>query len=281
MADISLSNQPSLNNYFKEISEIELLTPEEEIELARRIKQNDHRALKKLVNANLRFVVSVAKNYQNHGLSLEDLINEGNLGLMKAAYRFDETRGFKFISYAVWWIKQSILQAIAEKTRMIRLPLNRVGTLTKIGKVYSSLEQEYERAPTSEEIAEVLDLDSEEVSSTVKRASRAVSMDSPLHSDSNSRLVDILHNQQDPEPDADVMDESLKEDVRYILNTLSQREARILKLYYGLDGEKPHTLEEIGVMFKLTRERVRQIKEKALLKLRHSSRSKTLLQYLG
>lgn len=281
MADISLSNQPSLNNYFKEISEIELLTPEEEIDLARRIKQNDHRALKKLVNANLRFVVSVAKNYQNHGLSLEDLINEGNLGLMKAAYRFDETRGFKFISYAVWWIKQSILQAIAEKTRMIRLPLNRVGTLTKIGKVYSSLEQEYERAPTSEEIAEVLDLDSEEVSSTVKRASRAVSMDSPLHSDSNSRLVDILHNQQDPEPDADVMDESLKEDVRYILNTLSQREARILKLYYGLDGEKPHTLEEIGVMFKLTRERVRQIKEKALLKLRHSSRSKTLLQYLG
>jgi RNA polymerase primary sigma factor len=281
VADISLSNQPSLNNYFKEISEIELLTPEEEIDLARRIKQNDHRALKKLVNANLRFVVSVAKNYQNHGLSLEDLINEGNLGLMKAAYRFDETRGFKFISYAVWWIKQSILQAIAEKTRMIRLPLNRVGTLTKIGKVYSSLEQEYERAPTSEEIAEVLDLDSEEVSSTVKRASRAVSMDSPLHSDSNSRLVDILHNQQDPEPDADVMDESLKEDVRYILNTLSQREARILKLYYGLDGEKPHTLEEIGVMFKLTRERVRQIKEKALLKLRHSSRSKTLLQYLG
>lgn len=281
MADISLSNQPSLNNYFKEISEIELLTPEEEIDLARRIKQNDHRALKKLVNANLRFVVSVAKNYQNHGLSLEDLINEGNLGLMKAAYRFDETRGFKFISYAVWWIKQSILQAIAEKTRMIRLPLNRVGTLTKIGKVYSSLEQEYERAPTSEEIAEVLDLDSEEVSSTVKRASRAVSMDSPLHSDSNSRLVDILHNQQDPEPDSDVMDESLKEDVRYILNTLSQREARILKLYYGLDGEKPHTLEEIGVMFKLTRERVRQIKEKALLKLRHSSRSKTLLQYLG
>ena len=281
LSDLPLSNQPSLNNYFKEISEIELLTPEEEIDLARRIKQDDQRALKKLVNANLRFVVSVAKNYQNHGLSLEDLINEGNLGLMKAAYRFDETRGFKFISYAVWWIKQSILQAIAEKTRMIRLPLNRVGTLTKIGKVYSHLEQEYERAPTSEEIAEVLDLDSEEVSSTVKRASRAVSMDSPLHSDSSSRLIDILHNQQEPEPDSDVMDESLKEDVNHILNTLSQREAKILRLYYGLAGEKPHTLEEIGVMFKLTRERVRQIKEKALLKLRHSSRSKTLLQYLG
>ena len=235
MSDLPLSNQPSLNNYFKEISEIVLLTPAEEIDLAVRIKKDDQRALKKLVNANLRFVVSVAKNYQNHGLSLEDLINEGNLGLMKAAYRFDETRGFKFISYAVWWIKQSILQAIAEKTRMIRLPLNRVGTLTKIGKVYSHLEQEYERAPTSEEIAE----------------------------------------------DSDVMDESLKEDVNHILNTLSQREARILRLYYGLAGEKPHTLEEIGVMFKLTRERVRQIKEKALLKLRHSSRSKTLLQYLG
>jgi RNA polymerase primary sigma factor len=281
VAEINLNKQQSLSNYFKEISEIDLLTPEEEIDLARRIKQDDQEALKKLVNANLRFVVSVAKNYQNHGLSLEDLINEGNLGLMKAAYRFDETRGFKFISYAVWWIKQSILQAIAEKTRMIRLPLNRVGTLTKISKVYSFLEQEFERAPTSSEIADVLELDSEEVSTTVRRAAQAVSMDSPLHSDGKNRLVDVLQNNQEADPDSDVMDESLKQDVKHILNTLSKREARILKLYYGLDGEKPHTLEEIGVMFKLTRERVRQIKEKALIKLRHSSRSHTLLQYLG
>ena len=281
VADISLDKQHSLSNYFREISEINLLSPEEEIELAKRIKQNDLKALKKLVNANLRFVVSVAKNYQNHGLSLEDLINEGNLGLMKAAYRFDETRGFKFISYAVWWIKQSILQAIAEKTRMIRLPLNRVGTLTKISKVYSLLEQELERAPTHEEIADVLELDSDEVSSTVKKATQSVSMDSPLHSDGSNRLLDILHNPQVSEPDSNIMDESLRQDVKHILKTLTKREAKILKLYFGLDGERSHTLEEIGVIFKLTRERVRQIKERALMKLRHSSRSESLLQYLG
>jgi RNA polymerase primary sigma factor len=281
VADITLDKQHSLSNYFREISEIELLKPEEEIELAKRIKQNDIRALKKLVNANLRFVVSVAKNYQNHGLSLEDLINEGNLGLMKAAYRFDETRGFKFISYAVWWIKQAILQAIAEKTRMIRLPLNRVGTLTKISKVYSLLEQELERAPTHQEIADVLELDSDEVASTVKKATQSVSMDTPLHSDGSNRLLDILHNKQDSDPDSNIMDESLRQDVKHILKTLTKREAKILKLYFGLDGERPHTLEEIGVIFKLTRERVRQIKERALMKLRHSSRSESLLQYLG
>lgn len=281
MADITLDKQHSLSNYFREISEIELLKPEEEIELAKRIKQNDIKALKKLVNANLRFVVSVAKNYQNHGLSLEDLINEGNLGLMKAAYRFDETRGFKFISYAVWWIKQAILQAIAEKTRMIRLPLNRVGTLTKISKVYSLLEQELERAPTHQEIADVLELDSDEVSSTVRKATQSVSMDTPLHSDGSNRLLDILHDKQDSDPDSKIMDESLRQDVKYILKTLTKREAKILKLYFGLDGERPHTLEEIGVIFKLTRERVRQIKERALIKLRHSSRSESLLQYLG
>ena len=277
----SKNNKQSLENYFKEIGEIQLLSANDEIELAKRIKQNDLRALKKLVNANLRFVISVAKTYQNHGLSLEDLINEGNLGLIKAAYRFDETRGFKFISYAVWWIRQSILQAIAEKTRLIRLPLNRVGTLTKIGKVYSSLEQEYERAPTHEEIAEVLDIDSEEVAYTIKKATREVSMDSPLHSDGNSRLIDIVQDAAEPTPDADVMDESLKEEVKHILDMLTGREARILKLYFGLDGEKSHTLEEVGMEFRLTRERVRQIKEKALGKLRHNSRSKVLRQYLG
>ncbi len=281
MSDFFISKNQSLENYLREIGEVKLLTPAEEIELAKQIKQNDQRALKRLVSANLRFVVSVAKSYQNYGLSLEDLINEGNLGLMKAAYRFDETRGFKFISYAVWWIKQSILQAIAEQSRLVRLPLNRVGTLTKIGKVYSMLEQEFEREPTPEEIASVLEVESGDISDTIKMATRSVSMDSPFQRNSDSRLIDIIQNQQDPEPDSEVMGESLKEEVNHILNTLTGREARILKLYFGLDNEKSHTLEEIGVKFKLTRERVRQIKEKALRRLRHSSRSKVLRYYLG
>ncbi len=281
MSDFFISKNQSLENYLREIGEVKLLTPAEEIELAKKIKQNDQRALKRLVSANLRFVVSVAKSYQNYGLSLEDLINEGNLGLMKAAYRFDETRGFKFISYAVWWIKQSILQAIAEQSRLVRLPLNRVGTLTKIGKVYSMLEQEFEREPTPEEIASVLEVESGDISDTIKMATRSVSMDSPLQRNSDSRLIDIIQNQQDPEPDSEVMGESLKEELNHILNTLTGREARILKLYFGLDGEKSHTLEEIGEKFKLTRERVRQIKEKALRRLRHSSRSKVLRYYLG
>jgi RNA polymerase primary sigma factor len=281
VSDFFISKNQSLENYLREIGEVKLLTPAEEIELAKRIKQNDQRALKRLVSANLRFVVSVAKSYQNYGLSLEDLINEGNLGLMKAAYRFDETRGFKFISYAVWWIKQSILQAIAEQSRLVRLPLNRVGTLTKIGKVYSMLEQEFEREPTPEEIASVLEVESGDISDTIKMATRSVSMDSPLQRNSDSRLIDIIQNQQDPEPDSEVMGESLKEELNHILNTLTGREARILKLYFGLDGEKSHTLEEIGEKFKLTRERVRQIKEKALRRLRHSSRSKVLRYYLG
>ncbi len=281
MSDFFISKNQSLENYLREIGEVQLLTPAEEIDLAQRIKQNDQRALKRLVSANLRFVVSVAKSYQNYGLSLEDLINEGNLGLMKAAYRFDETRGFKFISYAVWWIKQSILQAIAEQSRLVRLPLNRVGTLTKIGKVYSMLEQEFEREPTPEEIANVLEVESGDVSDTIKMATRSISMDSPLQRNSDSRLIDIIQNQQDPEPDSEVMGDSLKEEVNHILNTLTGREAKILKMYFGLDGEKTHTLEEIGVKFKLTRERVRQIKEKALRRLRHSSRSKVLRYYLG
>ena len=281
MSDFFINKNKSLENYLHEIGDVQLLTPAEEVEFARKIKNNDQRALQKLVSANLRFVVSVAKSYQKYGLSLEDLINEGNLGLMKAAYRFDETRGFKFISYAVWWIKQSILQAIAEQSRLVRLPLNRIGTLTKIGKVYSKLEQEFEREPTTEEIATVLDAETGDISDTINMAPRTVSMDSPLQSNSESRLIDIIQNQQDPEPDSEVMSDSLKEEVNHILSTLTARESKILKLYFGLDGEKPHTLEEIGIQFKLTRERVRQIKEKALRRLRHSSRSKVLRYYLG
>jgi RNA polymerase primary sigma factor len=281
VSEFFINKNQSLENYLREIGNVDLLTPEQEIDFARKIKNNDQRSLERLVSANLRFVVSVAKSYQNYGLSLEDLINEGNLGLMKAAYRFDETRGFKFISYAVWWIKQSILQAIAEQSRLVRLPLNRVGTLTKIGKVYSMLEQELEREPTPGEIADVLESDSSDISDTMKMATRAVSMDSPLQRNSESRLIDIIQNQDEPEPDSEVMDESLKDEVNYILETLTARESKILKLYFGLNGEKPHTLEEIGIKFKLTRERVRQIKEKALRRLRHSSRSKVLRYYLG
>ncbi len=276
-----MSDKQSLEKYFKEIGDAQLLTPEEEIELARRIKQGDEVALKKLVSANLRFVVSVAKSYQNHGLSLEDLINEGNLGLIKAAYRFDETRGFKFISYAVWWIRQAILQAIAEKTRMIRLPLNRVGTLTKISKVYSKLEQEFERAPTNDELADVLEIDSDDISNTIKKASRVVSIDSPVSANSDSRMIDLIQDNEGSKPDADLMDESLRDEVRHLLDGLTQRESQILILYFGLDGKKPRTLEEVGTEFRLTRERIRQIKENALKKLRHNSRSKVLLQYLG
>jgi RNA polymerase primary sigma factor len=276
-----LLKKQSFENYFREIGEFELLTPEEEIELARRIKQNDHKALEKLVTANLRFVVSIAKSYQNKGLSLEDLINEGNLGLMIAAHHFDETRGFKFISYAVWWIRQAILQAIAEKTRLIRLPLNRVSTLTRIGKVYSRLEQEYERAPTHAEIASVLEAETNEISYTVEKGTHSVSIDSPFDSDRNNRLLDLIESQDEPNPDSKVMDQSLTQEVSIILDTLTKREARIVKLYFGLDGEKPHTLEEVGAIYKLTRERVRQIKEKALKKLRSKSRSKVLRQYLG
>ena len=281
MSSFFLNKHQSLENYLEEIGNIELLSPDEEIELSKKIKRNDQKALEKLVSANLRFVVSVAKKYQNYGLSLEDLINEGNLGLMKAAFRFDETRGFKFISYAVWWIKQSILQAIAEQSRLIRLPLNKVGTLTKIGKVYSMLEQEFEREPTAEELAKVLELDFTDVSDTLNMSSRTVSMDSPLKKHNDNRLIDVIENQQDPKPDAELIDESLKEEIVEILKALNSREAKIVKLYYGLAGEKPHTLEEIGIKFRITRERVRQIKEKALRRLRYNTRSKLLKYYLG
>lgn len=276
-----ISKNDKIQSYLKDIAEIPLLNPEEEVDLARRIKKNDQRALKKLVSANLRFVVSVSKTYQNNGLSLEDLINEGNLGLIKAAYRFDETRGFKFISYAVWWIRQSILQAIAEQSRLIRLPLNRVGILTKISKTQRMLEQEYEREPTHDEIAKSMEMYSEEITSSIINAKRPVSMDAPLNTSSKNRIIDILENQQLPETDSEVMENSLKQEVEEVLKKLTAREAKILKLYYGLDGEKPHTLEEVGYIFKLTRERVRQIKEKALQKLRNSSTSKALRIYLG
>ncbi|MHA2277480.1 MAG: sigma-70 family RNA polymerase sigma factor [Candidatus Kariarchaeaceae archaeon] len=270
----------SLDNYLREIGAVKLLSPQEEIDLAKRIKQNDYGALQKLVNSNLRFVVSVAKSYQNKGLSLEDLINEGNIGLIIAANRYDETRGFKFISYAVWWIRQSILQAIYEKTRMIRLPLNRVDALKSIGKVYSRLEQDYMREPTSEEIADTLEVASSELSYNIEKGTRCISIDSSIYSDLNNRLLDVIENQNEPKPDSKVIGESLTKEVRIILDTLPHREARILKLYYGLGGEKPHTLEEIGAMFKLTRERIRQIKERALKILRHKSRSSILFQYL-
>ncbi|HEY5614733.1 MAG TPA: sigma-70 family RNA polymerase sigma factor [Bacteroidota bacterium] len=271
----------SLDKYLQEIGKVELLTPQEEIDLARRIKKGDQKSLEKLTKANLRFVVSVAKQYQNQGLSLGDLINEGNLGLIKAAKRFDETRGFKFISYAVWWIRQSILQALAEQSRIVRLPLNRVGALNKIGKAFSALEQEFEREPSASELAEELDMSLFEVSDTLKISGRHLSMDAPFAQGEDNRLLDVIQDQRTPTPDSDLMNESLKEEVRRALNTLSEREASVIRLYFGLDQEHSLTLEEIGEKFNLTRERVRQIKEKAIRRLRHASRSKQLRSYLG
>ncbi|OQX88994.1 RNA polymerase subunit sigma [candidate division KSB1 bacterium 4484_87] len=271
----------SLDQYLQEIGEVDLLSPEEEIELARRVKQGDQEALERITKANLRFVVSVAKQYQNQGLSLGDLINEGNLGLIKAANRFDETRGFKFISYAVWWIRQSILQALAEQSRIVRLPLNRVGTMNKIGKAFSELEQEFEREPSPQEIAEQLDLTDFEVSDTLQRSSRHLSLDAPFSNEEENRLLDIIENQNQPAPDEVLMSESLRIEINEALATLTKREAEVVKLYFGLNSETPLTLEEIGEHFKLTRERVRQIKEKALRRLRHASRSRALRNYLG
>jgi len=273
----------SLDRYLQEIGKVDLITSEEEIELAIKIREGDQRALDKLTKANLRFVVSVAKQYQNKGLSLNDLINEGNLGLIKAAKKFDETRGFKFISYAVWWIRQSIMQAIADQSRMVRLPLNRVGALTKIGKAASALEQELERKPTPEEIAKELDMDVEDVAYALKHSGRHISMDAPISQgdDNKSSLLDLLSNKEQPQPDLKLMSDSLKNDIESALSTLSEREAQVIKLYFGLDNEHSATLEEIGEMLNLTRERVRQIKEKALLRLRHASRSKNLKVYLG
>src|SRR5690554_1741931 len=271
----------SLDKYLQEIGKVDLLTPDEEVELAKRIKEGDQIALEKLTKANLRFVVSVAKQYQNQGLSLGDLINEGNLGLIKAAKRFDETRGFKFISYAVWWIRQSILQALAEQSRIVRLPLNRVGALNKIGKAYSNLEQEFEREPSAQELAQELDMDVSEVSDTLKISGRHVSMDAPFSQGEENRLLDVIEDDQQPSPDYVLMNESLKAEIERALSTLTEREAEVIKLYFGLNKDHSMTLEEIGERFNLTRERVRQIKEKAIRRLRHASRSKNLKTYLG
>lgn len=272
----------SLDQYLQEIGKVDLLTPDQEIELAKRIKKGDKTALETLTKANLRFVVSVAKQFQNQGLSLGDLINEGNLGLMKAAEKFDETRGFKFISYAVWWIRQSIMQAIADQSRMVRLPLNRVGSLSKIGKAYRDLEQEYERTPTTQELANILEMSPDEVAYALQISGRHVSMDAPFSGDDDKNsLIDVIPNDQQPAPDIKLMGESLKNEVANILSTLSEKEAEVLRLYFGIGCERSATLEEIGERFNLTRERVRQIKEKAIRNLRHSPQSKKLIAYLG
>jgi RNA polymerase primary sigma factor len=271
----------SLDKYLQEIGKVDLLTPDEEVELAKRIKEGDQIALEKLTKANLRFVVSVAKQYQNQGLSLGDLINEGNLGLIKAAQRFDESRGFKFISYAVWWIRQSILQALAEQSRIVRLPLNRVGSLNKISKTFSELEQKFEREPSPEELAEVLEVTTAEVVDTMKISGRHVSMDAPFVQGEENSLLDVLENDSEETPDSGLMTDSLRREVQRALSTLTQRESDVITLYFGLNGEHAMTLEEIGEKFNLTRERVRQIKEKAIRRLRHTSRSKALKPYLG
>lgn len=271
----------SLDKYLQDISKIDLITAEEEVELAQKIKNGNQRALEMLVNANLRFVVSVAKQYQNQGLTLPDLINEGNFGLVKAAQRFDETRGFKFISYAVWWIRQSILQALAEQSRIVRLPLNKIGSINKINKMYAFLEQENERPPSAEEIAKKLDMTVNDVKESMKNSGRHVSMDAPLIEGEDSNLYDVLNSGESPNPDRTLLHESLKVEIERALETLTPREADVVRLYFGLGEHQPMTLEEIGETFDLTRERVRQIKEKAIRRLKHTSRSKILMTYLG
>ena len=271
----------SLDKYLHDISKLSLITAEEEVELAQRIKTGDQVALNKLVNANLRFVVSVAKQYQNQGLTLPDLINEGNLGLIKAAQRFDETRGFKFISYAVWWIRQRILQALAEQSRIVRLPLNKIGSINKINKAYASLEQEHERAPSANEIAENLEMGENDVKESMRNSGRHISMDAPLVEGEDSNLYDVLNTGESPNPDDDLMQDSLRTEIERSLATLTPREGDVVRLYFGLGGQHPMTLEEIGEKFDLTRERVRQIKEKAIRRLKHTSRSKILKTYLG
>lgn len=271
----------SLDLYLREIGETPLISSGEEVELAKRIREGDQYALEKLTKANLRFVVSVAKQYQNQGLSLSDLINEGNIGLIKAAKRFDETRGFKFISYAVWWIRQAILQALAEQSRIVRLPLNRVGTLHKIGKISSTLEQEFGRVPSPNEIAKELELTEMEVSDTLKISNSHLSLDAPFSVSEDNSLIDVLEDEFQPAPDKALLEESLRIEIEKALDSLSAREAEVVNLYFGLNREKALTLEEIGARFNLTRERVRQIKEKAIRRLRHTSRSKSLRAYLN
>ncbi len=271
----------SLDKYLQEIGKVDLLTIDEEVELAKRIRQGDSIALEKLTKANLRFVVSVSKQYQNQGLSLPDLINEGNLGLIKAAQRFDETRGFKFISYAVWWIRQSILQALAEQSRIVRLPLNKIGSINKINKAFIHLEQELDRKPNAEEVAEYLDISVSEVKEHVRHNGRHVSMDAPLREDEDNNMYDIIHSEDSVTPETELMYESLKKEIDRAIETLTQREADVVRLFFGLDGGHPLTMEEIGEKYGLTRERVRQIKEKALRRLKSTSRSSLLKMYLG
>ncbi len=271
----------SLDKYLQDIGKEELITTDEEVQLAQRIRAGDQHALEKLCKANLRFVVSVAKQYQNQGLSLPDLINEGNLGLIKAARRFDETRGFKFISYAVWWIRQSILQALAEQSRIVRLPLNQVGTLSKMNKVSSRLEQRFERPPSADEIAKEMEIPQHKVEETMRISTRTISMDAPLDQDDELRFLDVFVSEDAPGTDEDLIRESLAREVQRSLSTLAEKEREILNLFYGIGVPHNYTLEEIGDMFDLTRERVRQIKEKALRRLKHSSRSKLLKAYLG
>jgi RNA polymerase primary sigma factor len=272
---------PSLDKYLHEIGKVELITSEEEAELARRIRNGDTKALNKLISANLRFVVSVSKQYQNQGLSLPDLINEGNVGLIKAAQRFDETRGFKFISYAVWWIRQSILQALAEQARIVRLPLNKIGSINRINKAFADLEQQFEREPSVQEIADLLAMAPEDVKEAMKSAGRHVSMDAPIKEDEESTLYDILLSKDTPSPDKELLTDSLRREIERVLSILTYREASILRLYFGLSTKYQYTLEEIGQEFNLTRERVRQIKEKAIKRLKSATRCKLLKAYLG
>ncbi len=273
----------SLDKYLLEIGRLELISADEEVELAKRIKQGDQIALEKLTKANLRFVVSVSKQYQNQGLTLPDLINEGNLGLIKAAQRFDETKGFKFISYAVWWIRQSILQALAEQSRIVRLPLNKIGTINRINKTFSQLEQEYEREPTAEEISTLLEMSEQDVKDSMRSTGKHLSMDAPLSTsdEGSGSMYDLMVSDDNPSPEQELMNDSLRREIERALATLTTREAEVLRCFFGLNGKSAMTLEEIGEKFDLTRERVRQIKEKGLRRLKHTSRSKILKTYLG
>jgi RNA polymerase primary sigma factor len=272
---------PSLDKYLQEIGKVELISPEEEVSLARRIRAGDPDALSKLVKANLRFVVSVAKQYQNQGISLPDLINEGNLGLMKAAQRFDETRGFKFISYAVWWIRQAILQALAEQARIVRLPVNKIGSINRINRAFSRLEQEFEREPSSQEIGDMLEMAPEDVKESLKTNGRTVSMDAAISSEEDNNMYDVIPSSDTPSPDKNLINESLSYEIERALSTLSPREAKVLKLYFGINMKHPFTLEEIGEELTLTRERVRQIKEKAIKRIQYTTRCRILKSYLG
>jgi len=271
----------SVDKYLHEISKEDLLTAEQEVELARKIKKGDEQAMEKLIRSNLRFVVSVAKQYQNQGLSLPDLINEGNLGLIKAAKRFDETRGFKFISYAVWWIRQSILQALAEQARIVRLPLNKIGSINKINKALAELEQKHEREPSINEIAKTLEMAPNEIKEAFKNSSKPLSMDAPLSEEEEDSMYEVMESSENPTPDQTLLNESLNREIERALSALTEREAKIIRLYYGLNNKHPFTLEEIGEKINLTRERVRQIKEKAIKKLKHATQNKILKSYLG